>query len=197
MHAVDPRQVRAEARNLDAGEVLAELQALPPGPDLVVISGGNPALLELGPLVDTLHRAGFEVAVETQGSRWKAWLADVDCLVISPKGPSSGMDTEAHRTVFKRFMAEADEAALQTHLKIVIFDDDDLDFARQVTQRHPDAELFLSVGTDQGQDNEQTLRSLLARLRWLSETVAGDTAFKRARVSTQQHVLTWGTRKGV
>src|SRR5919201_1619214 len=66
MYAVDPVQVRHDARHLESEEILADIRQLHTGPDLVVLSGGNPALLDLGPLVDRLHESGFEVAVETQ-----------------------------------------------------------------------------------------------------------------------------------
>ena len=35
------------------------------GPDLVVLSGGNPALLDLAELIAELKRGGLRVAVET------------------------------------------------------------------------------------------------------------------------------------
>src|SRR3954453_6488465 len=47
MHAVEPAQVRKFAQSLTAQEIGMQLRALPAGPSLVVLSGGNPALLEL------------------------------------------------------------------------------------------------------------------------------------------------------
>lgn len=197
MHAVEPASVRADARHLTAPDIVAELQSLAGGPDLVVLSGGNPALLELGSLVGLLHEHGFEVAVETQGSRWKPWLADVDSLVVSPKGPSSGMDSDAARSALDAFVASACEAASSPAMKVVVFDDADLGYARWIAERFPDSDLHLSVGTTVGLQDEATIDDVLDRLRWLSEAVATDRTLRRARVGTQQHVLTWGTRKGV
>ena len=197
MYAVDPEQVRRDARHLESEEIVAELRQRPTGPDLVVLSGGNPALLELGPLVDTLHESGFEVAVETQGSRWKPWLADVDCLVVSPKGPSSGMDTPAHRQALEHFLSRAREAGATLTLKAVIFDDADLEHARWLVRSYRGLALHLSTGTDVGLPDPETLQRLRGRLRWLSECVARDPALRRARVGVQQHVLAWGTRRGV
>src|SRR4051812_15258987 len=68
MYAVDPAEVRANAVRLHAQEIEERLSRLEPGPTLVVLSGGNPALLEVAELVDLLHSAKFDVAVETQGS---------------------------------------------------------------------------------------------------------------------------------
>jgi 7-carboxy-7-deazaguanine synthase len=197
MHAVDPAQVRAEARSLDATAIVGELAALPPGPDLVVLSGGNPALHDLTELVAALHTAGLQVAVETQGSRWKPWLADVDCLVVSPKGPSSGMDTPRARTALDAFLTAAGATAAPAVLKAVVFDEADLEYARGLTRQYPQFELYVSVGTDVGLSDDETITRVLDRLCWLSEAVAADPALCRARVGVQQHVLTWGNRRGV
>jgi 7-carboxy-7-deazaguanine synthase len=197
MHAVDPAEVRATARRLDADDIVAELAALPTGPDLVVLSGGNPALHDLDELVELLHRAGYEVAVETQGTRWRPWLGAVECLVVSPKGPSSGMDSPQAREALAGFLAEARAVDAPAVLKVVVFDDADLAYAREITHKHDEFDLYLSVGTDVGLSDEVTTAQLLARLRWLSEVVATDATLRRARVGTQQHVLTWGTKKGV
>lgn len=197
MHAVDPALVRAEARPLSVDQIVDELERLRPGPDLVVLSGGNPALLELDVLVAALHARGRVVAVETQGSRWKPWLAAVDCLVVSPKGPSSGMDSPAARQALAAFLACAAEHRVRPVLKVVVFDEADLLFAKQLAVAQPRLELFLSVGTDVGLGERQTIERMLERLRWLSERVAADPELRQARVGAQQHVLTWGTRKGI
>jgi 7-carboxy-7-deazaguanine synthase len=197
MHAVDPAAVRATAQHLEPEVICARLRELPNGPDLVVLSGGNPALLELASLVKSLHEDRFEVAVETQGSRWRPWLALVDHLVVSPKGPSSGMDSPEHRQLLTSFLQCADDEGARPVLKAVIFDDEDLEHARWLALTWPGLSLHLSSGTDVGLGEEQTLKRLLARLRWLSETVACDRTLRHAQVRTQQHVLAWGTRKGV
>jgi 7-carboxy-7-deazaguanine synthase len=197
MHAVDPSQVRATAEHLEPGDILANIRQLHSGPDLVVLSGGNPALLDLGPLVTLLHDADFDVAVETQGSRWKSWLAEADLLVVSPKGPSSGMDSPEHRGAFTRFLRLADEHGAHPTLKAVIFTDADLEHARWLAQTWPSLPLHLSTGTDVGLSDDETLARLMDRLRWLSETVSSDPVLRRARVGAQLHVLAWGTRRGV
>src|SRR5271165_5967714 len=106
LHAVEPAEVRANAEKLGVDDIVERLNGLESGPDLVVLSGGNPALLELGPLVLALQRTGKRVAVETQGSRWRDWLGTVDRLVISPKPPSSSMATPEHLDELRCFMAQ-------------------------------------------------------------------------------------------
>ncbi|WNQ12320.1 7-carboxy-7-deazaguanine synthase QueE [Paenibacillus aurantius] len=77
-------------------KILEELDRLGAGTfDHVTLSGGNPALLGgLGKLIDSLHARGWSVALETQGSRWQDWFAAIDDLTLSPKPPSSGMETD-------------------------------------------------------------------------------------------------------
>jgi 7-carboxy-7-deazaguanine synthase len=197
MYAVDPAEVRANAELLDTDTILARIGELAGGPNLVVLSGGNPALLELGALVVALRERDFEIAVETQGSRWKPWLAQVDRLVVSPKGPSSGMDHADHRQALGDFMRHAEVAGAEPTLKAVIFDEADLEHARWLARCWPTRRLHLSTGTDVGLDEDETIGRLRRRLRWLSEAVAQDPVLRRAQVGTQQHVLTWGTRRGV
>lgn len=52
---------------------------------LVVLTGGEPALQNCKTLVDALHRARFEVAMETSGSVWSQWMEAVDHICVSPK----------------------------------------------------------------------------------------------------------------
>ncbi len=196
MHAVDPAEVRANAEHLTAEQIVQRVTALPAGPDLVVLSGGNPALLDLSALVVALKRDRRRVAVETQGSRWRDWLADVDRLVISPKPPSSGMASPDELAVLQIFMGKVTSASAPA-LKIVVFDQADLDWAAARHRDHPQLPLFLSAGTDVGLPDEETLGRLRERYRWLCETVARRFDLRAASVLPQLHVIAWGTAKGV
>lgn len=196
MYAVEPAGVRLADR-LTEQQIIDRVSGLAAGPDLVVLTGGNPALFELGQLTRMFHAADMEVAVETQGSRWKQWLGQVDRLVVSPKGPSSAMDTPKHRSLLKRFMAQATDSRVTLALKAVIFNAEDLEHARWLAWRWPGVSLHLSTGTDVGLGEHETVDRVRARLRWLSEAVAIDPDLRHVQVGTQQHVLTWGTRRGV
>jgi 7-carboxy-7-deazaguanine synthase (Cx14CxxC type) len=55
----------------------------PAGPPLVVCTGGEPLLQIDAALLDGLHAAGFEIAVETNGTRVAP--AGIDWLCVSPK----------------------------------------------------------------------------------------------------------------
>jgi 7-carboxy-7-deazaguanine synthase len=76
---------------------------------LVVVTGGEPALQLDGALIDALHSAGFEIAIETNGTL--PAHAGLDWICVSPKAgtrvvqrsgdelklvwPQSGIDPEA------------------------------------------------------------------------------------------------------
>jgi 7-carboxy-7-deazaguanine synthase len=196
MYAVDPVIVKTEARRLSTPEIANELDALATGPQLVVLTGGNPAMFDLAPLVSALHERRLAVAVETQGSIWRDWLSEVDRLVISPKPPSSGMATTEHRGRLADFMGRATQNASSV-LKIVVFDDHDLEWARGIAREYAGVPLYLSAGTDVGLADDDTLAALRTRFRWLCEAVATDAEFASARVLPQLHVVAWGTRRGV
>lgn len=61
----------------------------------VTISGGNPALHKgIGELVALLNEKGVATAIETQGTIFQCWINRVDEVTVSPKPPSSGMETD-------------------------------------------------------------------------------------------------------
>ncbi len=57
-----------------------------PGAALVVCTGGEPLLQVDSPLVDALHEAGLEIAIETNGTRLPP--PGVDWICVSPKAGS-------------------------------------------------------------------------------------------------------------
>lgn len=208
MYAVEPAEVRANAEKLGAGEIIDRLAKLGGEPRWVVLSGGNPALLDLDRLVKPLQGAGFKVAVETQGSRWASWLAGVDRLVISPKPPSSGMATSPHLFAFKGFMHHVANHGmlLESALKIVVADDADFQWARNLLSMYPVGEKHLSVCTPQSGDWEvnypmdrsgNLILEVADRYAQLAEKVAEDPALADVKVLPQLHVIAWGDRRGV
>ncbi|MCR6629308.1 MAG: 7-carboxy-7-deazaguanine synthase [Magnetospirillum sp.] len=98
-------------RYADAGALAAAAAALWPGGGFpyVVCTGGEPSLQLDEALVDALHGQGFEVAVETNGTR--PLPAGIDWVCVSPKAgtelavtggeelklvwPQAGLDPEA------------------------------------------------------------------------------------------------------
>jgi 7-carboxy-7-deazaguanine synthase len=209
MYAVEPSEVRANAQSLGVTGIVNLLNGLEGNPEWVVLSGGNPALLDLAPLVHTLKAVcGYKVAVETQGSRWKPWLADVDRLVVSPKPPSSGMATGAHLAALSKFMGEAIAAGIEPAVKIVVADDTDFTWARMIFETFPTEERHLSACTPQRgeggweanypmDESGNLILAVSERYAWLAEKVAADPSLAGVRVLPQLHVIAWGNARGV
>jgi 7-carboxy-7-deazaguanine synthase len=198
LFAVLPEDVR-QAPRMTLAEVAAALDGLEGRPEWVTLSGGNPALLELGELVALLHAAGRRVTVETQGSVWRDWLADVDLLTVSPKPPSSGMATPANEAESGRFLQRAIAGGGRVVLKVVVFDEADYLWASALRERCAGLPFHLSCGTDPpraGTSQIEALEGVSERYRWLCERAARDPAMDGARILPQLHVLAWGHRRG-
>ncbi|WP_083485216.1 7-carboxy-7-deazaguanine synthase QueE [Paenibacillus ihumii] len=192
---------KADIRLRSAEDIVAELNALG-GSNFshVTLSGGNPALLSgLGALVALLHEKGIAVAVETQGSRWQDWLAEIDQVTLSPKPPSSGMTTDWDTLdhIVAKLSARANPYSQS--LKVVVFDEADLAYAKQVHARYPGIPFFLQVGNPdvRRMDIRQHTADLLDRYEQLIEQVVSDPELNDVRVLPQLHALVWGNKRGV
>ena len=197
LHAVDA-QYRDTWVPMNAAQVMDKVIALSNGKPLMVsLSGGNPAIQPLEDLIDMGHNRGYRFALETQGSRARSWFADLDMLVLSPKPPSSGMETDWD------MLSACIEAAngADTVLKMVVFDEADYLYAQDVASRFPQIPVYLQPGNHTppppGDDSATVDQAGLdARMRWLVDRVAGDGWFS-ARVLPQLHVMLWGNKRGV
>lgn len=186
---------------LNAEEIWEELRSL--GGDnfsFVTISGGNPALLKnLDAFISLLKEKGIKVAIETQGSKWQDWFLDIDELTISPKPPSSKMETnfDVLDSIFKNLASNSFEGNVS--LKVVIFDEADLAYAKHVHQRYTDIPFYLQVGNDDltNFNNDELAQKLLLKYEWLVDQAVGDSGFNKARVLPQLHALIWGNKRGV
>ncbi|KKB42008.1 7-carboxy-7-deazaguanine synthase QueE [Bacillus thermotolerans] len=166
--------------------------------DHVTISGGNPALLpQIADLAALLKKEGVQTALETQGSRWQDWFYDIDDLTISPKPPSSGMDTDFEQLTAIIGQLKKREKAVS--LKVVIFDEQDLSFAKKVHELYPEVPFFLQTGNGQlsEQDSSALLPYLVNRYEWLIDQVMSDADWKNVRVLPQLHTFVWGNKQGV
>lgn len=208
-HAVLPHVVR-NLKKMDTNEILTSLDALTGNPGWVVLSGGNPALHDLRPLVEELQQAGVQVAVETQGTKYKEWLRLVDSLCVSPKPPSSGMKYTI--TELDKFLDSVDSSKVMlTHdelfLKIVVFDRADYEWAKEVHLSFSDVPMFLSTGNDAGKTvgnpgrtdertDDQIRLDLCHSARRLTNWVMVDAEMADVRVQAQFHVLLWANELG-
>lgn len=200
MHAVDPVDVRKNAVYMTEPQICNALAKVMAEKCLVVLTGGNPALHDLGQLVDDLHAIGFTVAIETQGSLWRPWMEKLDQLVISPKPPSAGMMGAKHERDLMGFMGSAVahwSKGGEVASKIVVFHEEDLQWAIDFFNATPGIDQFLSVGTPVGMPESEAVDQVLARFRWLCDRVKAEPALVHARVLPQLHVLAWGLAQGV
>ena len=178
---------------LTADEILVQLDALG-SYGHVTISGGNPLLhASIGTLVDALKSRGITMSVETQGSYWQNWVLDIEDVTISPKPPSSGMTVDYDRLdiFFKRLPEQ------QRAVKIVIFGEDDLDFAAAISDRYALKTLYLSLGNPDPAEEGTIAPRMLSDLKTLWERVAADERFNHARVLPQLHALVFANDRGV
>jgi len=185
-----------KARMMTAPDVWEGLKELAGGNfQHVTISGGNPALIgaPMYELVYLLKRNGMTVALETQGSRWQNWFEMIDQLTISPKPPSSGMKTN-YKTLDD--IIERLELAKNVTLKVVIFDDADYAYAKNLHKNYPLIPMFLSVGNPDVKGDVSEFK-LLRLYGELVDRIMWDPEMRNVRVLPQLHVLLWGNKRGV
>lgn len=198
MHAVDSKY-RNQWLAMSTDAVLDKITALSGGkPITVSLSGGNPAIQPFGDLIKKGHTSGYKFALETQGSVAKDWFADLDVLVLSPKPPSSDMDTDW--AVFDACL-DAAGSSPEIVLKIVIFDDEDYAYAKQAAAKYPHLPVYLQPGnhTPPPADEDDFAvdqDGILDKMLWLVDKVTQDQWFD-ARVLPQLHVMLWGNKRGV
>lgn len=192
---------KEDIQQMTAEEIWAELTSV--GGDnfsFVTISGGNPALLKnLDGLIDLLKEKDIKIGIETQGSRWQDWFLHIDELTISPKPPSSHMVTnfEILDSIFQNL--NNNDFKHQVSLKVVIFDENDLKYAKKVHHRYPEIPFYLQVGNDDltNMNNNELIQKLLNKYEWLVDCVVLDPALNDVKVLPQLHALLWGNKRGV
>ena len=73
----------SDYREMTADEIIREISAFPAR--FIVLTGGEPSLQVTAQFVDQLHEAGFEVAIETNGTH--PVPENIDWVTVSPKSP--------------------------------------------------------------------------------------------------------------
>lgn len=208
LYAVDPEEVREHAVRMTGHEIVDAVKGLPEGPGIIIMSGGNPALHDLTDLVRLLQsKVHLAVHVETQGSVWRPWLAQVNQLVISPKPPSSGMVSDTHSIQFEAFMkkvyASPRVGSTWVALKVVVADEDDYRWAADVHTKYPEVPFYLSVCTPQahpdlGDPDDSWVRTTVGQgYKWLCERAQSDPDMSDAVILPQLHVIAHGAARGV
>jgi 7-carboxy-7-deazaguanine synthase len=189
---------KKEIRMLTAEEIVEELHTAGGNTfSHVTISGGNPALLpHLEQLIELLHARGIQVALETQGSKWQDWFLLIDELTLSPKPPSSTMKTDWN--VLDSIVDKLAANERDFSLKVVVFDEIDLQYATSVHHRYKDVPFFLQAGNDDVKESDSSLllNRLMQKYVWLVESVMASTELTNVRVLPQLHAWLWGNKRG-
>lgn len=93
-------------------EIITDIQKYPA--HFIVITGGEPAMYDLTPLVDELHKQNYEVAIETSGCYTLSGKVDWYCF--SPK----------------KFKAPCEDAYQKANeLKVVVYHKSDIQWAEE------------------------------------------------------------------
>lgn len=208
MNAVDPEQIKKNAEYLTQEEIVERFVAFhtPGSTRWVTISGGNPCVHDLNTLVVSLKQEGFNVAVETQGSIYREWLSNCDVVTVSPKGIGMGVVTNLQQ--LEVFLSRAYLDHLNVlNLKVVIFDQRDLEFAKELKVRFERYGLpvYLSLGNPYppgySEDHhppthEEHMQALVDRYKLLLDDIKNDPVLSTMRFLPQWHVFVWGNLKG-
>lgn len=164
----------------------------------VTLSGGNPALLpDLSELITLLKANNIKIGLETQGSRWQDWFLDIDELTLSPKPPSSKMVTDFEK--LDEIIEKLSASGSSFSLKIVVFNDEDYEYARNIHKNYPEVPFFLQAGNEEflAVDHKTLLAKLLKKYEWLICKVTTDSCLNNVRVLPQLHTYLWGNKRGV
>ncbi len=193
MYAVEPEQVKLNSTWLSPDQILGRLTQQPTS-KWVSLSGGDPVMWDLTDLIKLLTPRFF-ITVETQGALWRDWLLGCDVITVSPKPPSSDMLDKLDHNVLQNY--DSIMSSIIMVMKIVVFDEVDLEFARDMFKRYPKFYHYLTPGTPQGCSDDETKYLITDRFGWLSNLVLQHDDLRDVRVIPQLHVLAWGTKAGV
>ncbi len=189
LYAVE-NEFQDQWQEMSALEILGRIKMLSGNrPLLVSLSGGNPALQPLDDLLALGKDCGYGFALETQGTVARPWFASLDFLTLSPKPPSSGMKTDWQKLV--ACVAAAGTAAVS--LKLVVLDEEDYLFAKQIAAQLPQLPVYLQPCNLHSPVDKEGAH--IETLQWLVAKVLAD-AWYEARVLPQLHVLLWGNQRG-
>lgn len=201
---------------MNAQAVFTEIETLSQQqPQWITLSGGNPALQDLAPLITLGQAKGYRFSMETQGSIAKPWFALLDQLTLSPKPPSSGMSFKARG--LERCLAACDNdntVAPDISLKFVIADMADLHWAKSIADQYPElpcyvqpcnttAKLeanFVVTKANEAKPNDANTHAIgidqQQQMLWLIDAVQ-TLNWHQARVLPQLHTWLWGDQTGV
>lgn len=162
---------------------------------LVVLTGGNPCLYDLGELIDILHNNDYEVHVETQGTKFPKWLRNADFISLSPKismpGASFLRIAEAKSEV-RNMIKSLDDIPHQ--LKFVIGDIVEYTLALEVAKSNPEE---IVIFQPKYYEEKSVSRNMNGLTELANEICKDHQIPPNVRFMPQLHRIIWGDARGV
>lgn len=164
----------------------------------IILTGGNPCLYNFSEIIPTLKKAGIKIGIETQGSILPNWLKEVDCLVISPKAPSSGQPDVMNPV---RLFVNSEYRPENIAIKIPVFNEEDFQFAYKYYKEFcylfdNNFRFYLSVGNADTEESGSIADRILTEYHQLIDRVM-DSGMYKVYILPQIHTLVWGNKQGV
>ena len=173
------------ARHMTTAEILHEVNAcMRVGQNMVVLTGGNPALYNLTGLIKGLKCMGLDVHVETQGTLLPSWLYTVDFITFSPKIHENGGVTGPAK--IPQMIEVLQEGNVPGQLKFVIGNREEFKFAKKVAELYPDILMVFQSKHSKG-------IAVSEGMFWLANQVCQDLGIPpNVRYLPQLHKIIWG-----
>lgn len=121
----------ATEKNID--EILEEIEKCNSDINSVLITGGEPLMQDIKPLVDALHRKQYDISIETNGSVYKDVLLKIDFISVDIKTPSSNNETN-DLVIFNKIVNAI--KIRKGQMKAVIADRRDYNFLKKFIQEN-------------------------------------------------------------
>ncbi|MDR0846942.1 MAG: 7-carboxy-7-deazaguanine synthase QueE [Lactobacillales bacterium] len=181
-------------------EVVRAIQALP-NIKHITFTGGEPMFYDLTSIMLALKTDGYKFSIETQGAFYDmTTFTLLDNIVLSPKSPIAG----AKATNLDNLHKTLDNFGHKSIIKIPIFTNTCLNFAKKLHHDYPNVPLYLGVGNASLDDEsapEQfkqdfNLDGYLSYYRTLMDLVLADAELVDVFVLPQLHVIAYGNERG-
>jgi 7-carboxy-7-deazaguanine synthase len=124
------------------------------------------------------------------------WIHRLDTVTVSPKPPSSGNVTAPDLPTLVQFASAIRQRGVPSSLKVVVFDDEDYEYAKSIHAAFPTTPLTLQVGTDQTPD-PYIATHILDSLRELQAKALADPDMVDVKVLPQLHSILYGLKRGI
>ena len=208
-YAVLPKYEK-DWQKMDAGAVFAEIEKLSnQQATWITLSGGNPAMQDLEPLIKLGHSKSYQFSMETQGSIAKPWFRLLDQLSLSPKPPSTGMSFKKKGLDRCLEACESlDKLYENVSLKFVVTDQADLLWAKNIADQYPQLPCFVQPCNTSAKLEENSFENSHANIAkaipidqqkqmlWLIDEMQ-KLNWNSARILPQLHTWLWGDKTGV